>query len=680
MKLKLVTLVFLLSYINSFLFAHTKEQADDTTNEKLQTDNIIVTGEVPNPLNQEAKRVESWSGSASFNAAEYWQEQRAANIKDILDFVPGIFAQQRNGAESSRLSVRGSGLGRQFQGGGLLLLQDGIPLNSADGSFDFQAIDPLLIDYVSVFRGGNAIALGGSTLGGAIQLGSTQPNHLETNIIRLSAGSFDTQRAMISSQLGNTEGVFRVRASHFNQEGFREQNKQRSNRIDLQYFTQTKNRFNHRLGIYHLNTQAQLPSSLSKFLIDQNPRQTRGFNIFGNFNRDLTLSRFSYQFSDENLSATFFIAQKKLDNPVFTYINRDSDDIGLNFTWQKFRHQFQFTLQSGKQDESRRENEAGLPGLQRLNRQLDAQTSAASYIYQLPLIENSLNKVLTLDLGIQAVYAQRDINETFPVSIISNRNYSQINPRVAIEYQPQNNNKWFASISRSFEAPTFAELNNGNQPGINAPIKAQSADTLEIGNVGLAETINWDVSIYYSKINNEFIRFRFPDGNTRTTNAQNSIHWGLEALLNWNIADNWLTEADQLSLTNSYQNNQFNLDNDADFVNNKIPGIPEHYFQSRLKYKHPRGWAIIPSVEWIPSGYYIDLANTVKTDNYLLTGLSVIFQHSEKITWFFDAKNLNDQTYISTTLPIPDAGGEDGNYFYSGESRNFTAGLRWSFD
>jgi iron complex outermembrane receptor protein len=44
-----------------------------------------------------------------------------------------------------------------------------------------------------------------------------------------------------------------------------------------------------------------------------------------------------------------------------------------------------------------------------------------------------------------------------------------------------------------------------------------------------------------------------------------------------------------------------------------------------------------------------------------------------------DAKNLNDQTYISTTLPIPDAGGTDGNYFYSGEGRAFYAGVRWEF-
>jgi len=674
MKYFCVVLVIVLSHVSNV--AMTQEPQNEKS-EKDSTDNIVVIGE--KEKSTDAKRVDNWSGSSSFASAEFWQEQRAVNVKDILDFVPGVFAQQRNGAESSRLSIRGSGLGRQFQGGGLLLLQDGIPLNSADGSFDFQAIDPLFIDYVSIFRGGNGMALGGSTLGGVIQLGSTLPNDTESNKLRLSTGSFDTQRAMISSTFGNNKTSFRLRASHFNQQGFRIQNQQRSNRIDLQYTINSNNRFNHRFGMYHLNTQAQLPSSLSQELINEDPRQSRGFNIFGNFNRDLTLSRLSYQLSDNNLKATFFYTSKKLDNPVFTYINRDSDDAGFSVIWDNGAHQFQLNSIWGDQNELRRENESGLPGLQRLSRQQKATTTTLGYNYQLSLFNNN-KSLLNLDFTVQAIYAQRNINEIFPDIINSNRNYSQINPRIALSYRPNNNIKWFTSLTRCFEPPTFSELNNGNQPGVNSPIKAQSGDTFEIGTIGNSQKLDWDVSLYYSKIDNEFIRFRFPDGATRTTNAQASVHWGLETLINWTIADNFLTNADSLTISNSYQNNQFRLDNDSDYSNNEIPGIPEHYFQSRLNYKHPSGWQIMPNIEWVPSGYYIDLANTVKTDKYLITGLSVIYKYSDKLNWYFDAKNLNNQTYISTTLPIPDAGGLDGNYFYSGEGRSFTTGISWSFN
>src|SRR5262249_59064014 len=65
----------------------------------------------------------------------------AATIKDALDYVPGVFAQPKWG-DDTRLSIRGSGLSRNFHLRGLELYMDGIPINTADGFGDFQEIDP----------------------------------------------------------------------------------------------------------------------------------------------------------------------------------------------------------------------------------------------------------------------------------------------------------------------------------------------------------------------------------------------------------------------------------------------------------------------------------------------------------------------------------------------------------
>ena len=665
----------------------------DTQESVVEQNVITVTDDVrniPAPIQAEAQRINAWAGSATISTAKVWENQRSTNIKDVLDFIPGVFAQQRNGAESARISIRGSGLGRQFQGGGLLLLQDGVPLNTADGSFDFQAVDPWLIDYVTVYRGANGMASGGSTLGGVINLGTTTPSQNQSsqnNQLRLSAGSFDTQRAMLeyTPDLPDKNHALRVRASHFNQQGFRIQNQQNSNRFDIQYANKGRSNLQHRFGLYHLNTHAELPSSLSRSLINEDPSQSRGFNINGNFNRDLTLTRLSYQigrFHHENKqwSAAFFAATKELENPVFTYINRDSDDMGISLNWQQGPHSIIMTSQWGDQDELRRENEAGFAGDTRLSRQQKAQTTTLSYNYLRPLLQLTNTKKLSLTLGLQAIQAQRDITETFPQVITSNRSYSQINPRIGLLYLPQHNIQWFTNLSRSFEAPTFSELNNGNQPGFNTPIKAQSADTFEIGTRGFNDRISWDISLYYSQLDNEFIRFRFPNGNTRTTNANDSIHWGIESALQWNLNQSLFVTSDQLNLQTSYQYSQFKLDDDPIFGNNKIPGVPEHYFQTRISYEHPSGWSFSPNIEWVPSAYFIDLANSYRTENYLLTGLSISYQKSPNFEFFIDAKNLNDQTYISTSLPIPDAGGTDGNYFYSGEGQAFYTGIKWFFN
>ncbi len=620
------------------------------------------------------------AGGVSMQTADQWQSQKSTNIKDILNDVPGVFVQQRNGAESARISVRGSGLGRLFQGGGLLLLLDGVPLNTADGSFDFQAIDPWLLDYVQVYRGANGMNMGGSTLGGVVNLGVRTAQGDEPALLRLAAGSFSTQQAMVSHNTGTAQQNLQLRASHFDQQGFRVQNQQNSNRMDLQYNFRNTANTQHRLAFYHSNTFAELPSSLSKGLLNTNPRQSRSFNINGNFHSDLTLSRLAYRIDHKHQtnsawSANVYYFERDLINPVFTYINRDTQDVGFNLNWTGSHNSWGIHSQWGDQDERRRENESGLPGAERLFRQQDAQTTTAFFQHQ----RTGQDGRLTATFAVQGIYAQRNIEETFPQSVVSKRSYSQINPRLGLFFQSHANIQWFTNLSRSFEAPSFAELNNGNQPGINAPIKAQSADTFEIGSRGTTGNLSWDVAIYYSQVDDELIRFRFPDGATRSTNADRSTRLGFESALQWQLAESLFSTADQLSLQSNYQWTRFKLDQHPEFDNNRIPGVPEHLLTSTLQYQHPSGWTIGPNIEWVPSAYYVDLANSYRTDNYLLTGLSVSYTNNRGTQFYLDAKNLNDQTYISTSLPIPDAGGTDGNYFHSGEGRAFYAGIKWQF-
>ena len=80
-------------------------------------------------------------GVALVPAAAYKNSTVANTIKDILDYVPGVFAQPKWG-DDTRLSIRGSSLSRNFHLRGVQLYMDGIPINTADGYGDFQEIDP----------------------------------------------------------------------------------------------------------------------------------------------------------------------------------------------------------------------------------------------------------------------------------------------------------------------------------------------------------------------------------------------------------------------------------------------------------------------------------------------------------------------------------------------------------
>ena len=114
---------------------------------------------------RQQEEIDDVAGNATLIDNKEWSNQRAISVKDMTDYVPGVIAQAHDGDESFRLSIRGSGLANTFQGEGLLVLQDGIPINMADGEFEFPVIDPYLIRYAEIFPGADALQFGSSNLG-----------------------------------------------------------------------------------------------------------------------------------------------------------------------------------------------------------------------------------------------------------------------------------------------------------------------------------------------------------------------------------------------------------------------------------------------------------------------------------------------------------------------------------
>ena len=111
-------------------------------------------------LQQALRDIQQTPGGVAIVPAEAYRNSTVANtIKDVLDYVPGVWAQPKWG-EDTRISIRGSGLSRNFHGRSLQLYMDGIiPINTADGYFDFQEIDPTAYRYTEVWRGAERTSL-----------------------------------------------------------------------------------------------------------------------------------------------------------------------------------------------------------------------------------------------------------------------------------------------------------------------------------------------------------------------------------------------------------------------------------------------------------------------------------------------------------------------------------------
>lgn len=146
-------------------------------------------------ITQQKREMDQTAGSIGFIDSESLSDRYTANLDDVLKHAPGVMVDTRYGQEL-RLSIRGSGIARAYHTRGIEILQDGIPTNLADGSGDYYQVDPLALRSINIYKGGNGLAYGSSTLGGAINF-VTPTGHtaIAPNILRIHGGSFGTVQA-----------------------------------------------------------------------------------------------------------------------------------------------------------------------------------------------------------------------------------------------------------------------------------------------------------------------------------------------------------------------------------------------------------------------------------------------------------------------------------------------------
>lgn len=90
-------------------------QAADTSNNPAQTEAVTVTAEAMGSLTstspeESTKQKTQVPGAFTIKTADDMKLGRASNFEDLLQRTPGVFLQSENGAEVSKISIRGSGI------------------------------------------------------------------------------------------------------------------------------------------------------------------------------------------------------------------------------------------------------------------------------------------------------------------------------------------------------------------------------------------------------------------------------------------------------------------------------------------------------------------------------------------------------------------------------------------
>ena len=206
---------------------------------------------------------------------------------------------------------------------------------------------------------------------------------------------------------------------------------------------------------------------------------------------------------------------------------------------------------------------------------------------------------------------------------------------------------------------------------------------LEVGTRGQREAIAWDVSFYRSWVDKELLDFGAPGAFgfvSFTANADKTIHQGIEAGVDFRLLRALLAPRGlELTWRQIATWNDFEFDDDPIYGDNDLAGVPSVLYVSELRIDAVRGWYLGVNLRWVPSGPWVDFANTVDTPGYELLGLTAGWRLSEHLELFGSAENLFDKRYIANFTTNADQSRENGRVFTPGQGFGFFAGITVSF-
>lgn len=673
-----------------FALAGTAAHADHSTAHQLET--VTVTAVNPSTQNSIADartEVARTAGGATVVEGADLRDQRGGTLTDALSQAAGVFAQSRFGSQEMRLSIRGSGLQRTFHLRGINVLQDGVPLNLADGSGDFQSIDTLAASHIEVFRGANALQYGGATLGGSINF-VTDTGYTAGNELRLEGGSFGYQRAHASSGVvkDNLDGFASL--GYYAADGFREHAEQREFRLTSNVGLRLANGIENRTFLTITRSDSELPGNLTQAQLQADPTQANAGNreSANDNRRDTKLIRLankSVARVSENTTTevAVYTAMKRLDHPIFQVIQQDNFDYGVSLRL------INTAALAGRSNRvvlginpsyglTKGNNFINTPGSRSIGARTDRVRQAASNFVAYGENQFGLTERLTLVAGAQGFAAKRNNQDQFvpsgQTSSSYDRSYLGFAPKIGGLYALREDVQVFGNVSGSFEPPSFGE---GPQVIAGGPLKAQRGVTAEIGTRSKSKQLSWDLSLYRAQLRNELLSTQVPVGGNQTSgvtvNADRTIHQGIEAAVSITPLP-WAT----VRLNGLY--NDFTLDGDASFGDNTLPGIPEFLIRTEWRADFPLAGQsqFIALTTESADDTVIDYANTFSAEGYTIFGIKAGGTLAGQLSWFAEGRNLADEKYAASTGVIRSANDNDQPQFLPGDGVSVYAGLTWT--
>jgi iron complex outermembrane receptor protein len=668
-------------------------------------DTIVVTAQ---RIKDELEREQALTpGGVSVVDGAALYQRNVTNLADMLRYVPGVWSDSSSGSDELFFSSRGSNLdATDYDKNGIKLLQDGLPVTTADGNNHNRMVDPLSNRYAVIARGANALTYGASTLGGAIDFISPTAHDTPPLGLSVNGGSHGSLNARATAGLasGAFDGLATLETKAW--DGYRDHNTQQRLGGYANGGWQLSDSVTARVYAAYVDNDEELPGALTRAEVDADAEQASPNAVVGNFQKNVKTARIAAKTMwaiDDESSFEFGLSyeEQSLYHPIVQPIMVDFDGPGPDPAVEVFSllvdtdHRnagamLRYKRQIGAHDLVAGVNygDGNVEGGNYRNdggrrNGLTEQVDNNSDSLEAFMVDRwRLGTAWTLVYGAQFVGAGRDVR-TIDAASGSVRNpkddYSAVNPRIGVIYAWNDRSELFASASRLFEAPTTFELEDDVRAS-NVTLDAMTGTVYEIGArgerpIGDGGRWHWDVAAFFAQIQDEILSVDDPlaPGNSLSTNVDDTIHAGIEALLGASFA---ISNAHRIEPLVSLTWNDFSFDSDPVYGDNELPAAPEYAARGEVLYRTVNGFYAGPTFDLVGERF-ADFSNTYKVDGYELLGLRAGYS-SERWDVFAELRNLLDEDYIAT-VSARNTADADARVLYPGAPLSAYIGARIQF-
>lgn len=614
-------------------------------------------------------------------------------IDEALNRVPGVFFQDRyNFNQDLRISIRGFGAQAQFGIVGLHLTVDGVPVTTPDGTSQVDDLDMGSMGRVEVVRGPSA-ALYGTSAGGAINMYTEEPPDQPYLEARAMVGEYDTAKYQLKTAGRHDRLGYLASVQYMDVGGFRDFADAEATVFNtkVDYDVDDSLRISAVAAGVH-SPRARDPGALTPTeLASGPPSQARSLNVRCNVREKVDQYRggvvLSKQFNEAHglrlraygLSRDF---DANLPCPFVdqTAFERSFYGGGAEYAFsgalagRPLRVVSGFEL-SDQEDDRQRWNASATGERGALSGDQFERVDTAS-VYA--LAEWAVGERWLLSAGGRYQSLDFELDDRFAADgdNSDDTSYSEFTPMAGVTFAAGARTHVYASVSTSFETPTFAQLGDPDGPGINTDLSAQTSSNYEVGVKGLlVERLRYSVALFHIDLDDQLVPFEQND-DVFYRNAGRTRRDGLEASLDYRLSDAW-------GLTLAYTLSDFEFEDyvvDGEVLDgNDNPGVPENQLYAELSYVSPRGWYGFLDVLHV-GRLYADERNTsaARVDPYQLANLRLgrrLGLGSLQADAFVGVNNLFDEDYFANVR----INQSFDRYFEPGPGRHYYGGLTVRF-